>query len=584
MKKERYLCPIGTNKENDEPTNNPMKRIWTAWLMGWVGLCAMAQTDTARYASPLDIPLLLSANFGELRTNHFHGGIDLKTQGVTDKPVHSVADGYVARVKVSAGGYGKALYVNHPDGTTAVYGHLNAFSSAVDAYVEAYQYAHETFAADLEPDSTLFPVRRGEVIGRSGNTGYSMGPHLHMEFRQTDTEELFDPLPYYIKRVKDTTPPRASALAVYPHRGEGCVNGGGETLIRPVREEGRRVRLGMLAKAWGKVSLGIAAEDRMDRTTNRYGVRSVTLWVDSTELFAYTMDRVAFAENRTVNSLADYALREQRGIWMMRSYVAPGNKLRAVRTDVRRGTVCIDEERDYHFVYRLEDLAGNRTEYSFTLRGERTALPDSPAAGPHRLRFDRANVVQEAGMQLTIPRGMLYDDVDLKVGVRTDPDAASWEYTLHDSPLPFDGDCELRIGVRRPQPDADSARYYIQRIGKGRPVSMGGTYADGWVRTTIREGGTYRVAVDSVAPVLTPLTGGETARTLRYKATDVGTGVKAWRGTVDGQFVLVAYSAMRGVLECRLPTDRLPRGRHLFRLWVTDGAGNIATVERYVQL
>ena len=173
------------------------------------------------FISPFDFPLLLSGNFGELRANHFHGGVDFKTQGVVGKPIRCIADGYISRVTVTPGGYGQAVYITHYNGLTSVHGHLHQFMDAVEKVVEAYQYEHETFAVDLTFDADKFPLKQGEVFALAGNEGYSFGPHLHMELRRTDTGEHIDPLQFYTDKVKDTTAPRATHVMLYPQAGEG---------------------------------------------------------------------------------------------------------------------------------------------------------------------------------------------------------------------------------------------------------------------------------------------------------------------------------------------------------------------------
>jgi hypothetical protein len=189
-------------------------------------LNASAQVSSSpSFASPFDFPLLLAGNFGELRANHFHGGLDIKTQGVEGKPIYAIEEGYVSRVSIAPNGYGNALYVTHPNGYTSVYGHLSGFAPVIARYVMDQHYEQERFDLELTFEPSQFPVKRGELIAYSGNTGSSMGPHLHMEIRQTDTNEPTNPLPYYLQKIKDTMPPRATALICYPQEGRGVVNG-----------------------------------------------------------------------------------------------------------------------------------------------------------------------------------------------------------------------------------------------------------------------------------------------------------------------------------------------------------------------
>ena len=230
------------------------------------------------FVSPFDFPLLLSGNFGELRANHFHGGVDFKTQGVVGKPIRCIADGYISRVTVTPGGYGQAVYITHDNGYTSVHGHLHKFMTEVEQVVEAYQYEHETFAVDLTFGPDRFPLKQGEVFALAGNEGYSFGPHLHMELRKTDTGEYIDPLQFYTDIIKDKTAPRATHIMLYPQAGKGVVAGSSKKKALSL------AALQTPVMAWGKIAVGIKAYDYMDGTSNNYGVRSVTLLVDSVEV------------------------------------------------------------------------------------------------------------------------------------------------------------------------------------------------------------------------------------------------------------------------------------------------------------
>lgn len=531
---------------------------------------AQAQEEPSApvFRPPFDFPLTLSGNFGELRSNHFHGGVDFKTQGVVGKPIHCIADGYVSRVSVTHGGYGQALYITHPNGYTSVYGHVLKFAPAIEEMVEEYQYRHETFAVDLEPEPHRIRFKAGEVIALSGNEGYSFGPHLHMEIRRTDTGELIDPLQFYTDRVKDTTPPRASMVMLYPQRGTGVVEGSSQKKSIPVASLSRPV------SAWGEIAAGIGAYDYMDGTHNHYGVRSVVLYVDSAEVFRSTVDGVLPAENRMINAWTDYEEHRKKNRWVMRSHLLPGNRLRMLQADEKRGVVTIDEERDYQFRYELTDLYGNRSVYRFTVRGRRQPIEAPHPETRHYLAWDKGNVVQEPGMELAVPRGMLYEDVALNLRVVKDTSAVSYEYRLHDEPVSLHAECPLWIGVRR-LPVADTSKYYVVRKRGSRKASAGGTYHDGWMRTTIRELGTYAVAIDTLPPRVTPL---DRARWksghVRFKIGDAETGVKDYRVEIDGRFALFAFSSKDAVLRMRHP-ERLKEGiPHTLELVVTDYCGN----------
>ena len=544
---------------------------WAVAALVSVPMALPAQEKSANFISPFDFPLLLSGNFGELRANHFHGGVDFKTQGVVGKPIRCIADGYISRVTVTPGGYGQAVYITHDNGYTSVHGHLHRFMDGVQQVVEAYQYEHETFAVDLQFEADRFPLKQGEVFALAGNEGYSFGPHLHMEIRKTDTEEYIDPLQFYTDQLKDTTAPRATHVMLYPQVGKGVVNGSSRKKIISLSGQSP-------ITAWGQIAAGIKAYDYMDGTSNNYGVRSVTLLVDSVEVFRSTVDGFLPDENRMINAWTDYEEYATRNSWFMRSQILPGNTWRMLQADDERGVVTINEERPYRFCYVLEDLYGNRRTYGFVVQGKKQEV-ELLHKGEHYLKWNQGNIVQQPGMSLVIPKGMLYEDVDLNCKVIADSLNISYDYQLNDKPVPLHGGCSLVIGVRN-YPIADTSKYYVARKYKGRKSSAGGYFEDGFMFANIRELGTYSVAIDTVAPRIVPMNKPQwKTGNIRFKIRDAETGIKDYKVYIDGKFVLFKFASKNATLSCMHP-DRIKRGmKHRMEVVITDYCGNVAREE-----
>lgn len=544
---------------------------WAVAALVSVPMALPAQEKSVNFISPFDFPLLLSGNFGELRANHFHGGVDFKTQGVVGKPIRCIADGYISRVTVTPGGYGQAVYITHDNGYTSVHGHLHRFMDGVQQVVEAYQYEHETFAVDLQFEADRFPLKQGEVFALAGNEGYSFGPHLHMEIRKTDTEEYIDPLQFYTDQLKDTTAPRATHVMLYPQAGKGVVNGSSRKKIISLSGQSP-------ITAWGQIAAGIKAYDYMDGTSNNYGVRSVTLLVDSVEVFRSTVDGFLPNENRMINAWTDYEEYATRNSWFMRSQILPGNTWRMLQADDERGVVTINEERPYRFCYVLEDLYGNRRTYGFVVQGKKQEV-ELLHKGEHYLKWNQGNIVQQPGMSLVIPKGMLYEDVDLNCKVIADSLNISYDYQLNDKPVPLHGGCSLVIGVRN-YPIADTSKYYVARKYKGRKSSAGGYFEDGFMFANIRELGTYSVAIDTVAPRIVPMNKPQwKTGNIRFKIRDAETGIKDYKVYIDGKFVLFKFASKNATLSCMHP-DRIKRGmKHRMEVVITDYCGNVAREE-----
>ncbi|MDR2036753.1 MAG: M23 family metallopeptidase, partial [Bacteroidales bacterium] len=322
--------------------------------------------DTFFYR-PLDIPVLLSGTFAELRPNHFHSGIDYRTQGVIGHKVYASESGYVSRIFVGPGGYGKAIYITHPNGYTTVYGHLEDFYDEVSTYVKQQQYKREQFRIDLYPDSNRFIIKRGQVIGFSGNTGGSTGPHLHYEVRETKTQMPVNPVLFGMG-VKDDVPPIMRRLVVYPIGEKSTVNGSKERQVFQLEKSGRNYRISghRSLKIKGRGAFGIEAYDQTSGSGNRCGLYDLRLLVDSITFFSQTKDKFSFDETRCVNSLMDYAYYVENRVRINRLYIEPNNTLSIYKEHINHGVVSFSDSAEHDAMIIASDLHGNESKLGFT--------------------------------------------------------------------------------------------------------------------------------------------------------------------------------------------------------------------------
>lgn len=538
---------------------------------------AFSTVRDKEFSLPFDFPILFSGNFAELRSNHFHGGLDFKTQGVTGKPIHAVADGYVSRVTVASGGYGNAMYVTHYNGYTTIYGHLEKFMPEIENVVRERQYRDEVFAVDISFGQNEFPVKRGDVISLSGNTGYSFGPHLHFEIRETESNQLVNPLLFYKEHVRDTKPPRAYAVALYPRSGKGVVEGSSKRGIRKINVN----TLNDTIPVWGEVGFGIKALDFMDNTSNNYGVYHIELTVDDSLLYSSTMDRVAFPENRLINAWVDYEAYYMRGEWIMRSHLLDNNPLRLLSVDENRGWLRVDEERLYRVEYALADLHGNVSRYYFFVKGERCDVSPIDSGSGQYFCWDTDNELRDLGMRLKIPKGELFEDATLHVKRTEQSHAPSDRYNLNGVTHPLWRGCELSIRVKS-SPSDEIEKYYIKYVHGRGGYGVGGLYKDGWITANISSLGCYEVAIDTMPPVVRPVNEKQWARNgqLSFYMSDAETGVKSYKGYIDRKFTLFKFSSKNVRLTCNLRAEGIARGTHQLRLVVTDRAGNETIIEK----
>ena len=355
------------------------------------------------YVSPVHYPIELAGNFGEPRPNHFHAGIDVKTDRMTGKPLYAMADGFISKVSVGTHGFGKAVYVRHPDGNTSVYVHLDDFAPQIEAAVKRYQYAHKVYATDITFPATMMPVHKGQFIGFSGNTGSSQGPHLHLELHRTQTGDLLDPLAYLKAYVRDTIAPAVYAFKAYPVPGEGTFQHGSSPRVFTF-DKGH-------FSAWGKVGFGVRTMDHMNGVYNSFGSRLIRLYCDGRLVFSADINGLPQSMHRMMNSWGDYDHFMQSRVWFLKSFVEPGNRLPFLKTGQGKGYILFNERREYRLRYVVSDVFGNQTVREFTVLGTPEALGAKPViAGPEALLTSRDNHWQTDGIRLDVPGRLMAVD------------------------------------------------------------------------------------------------------------------------------------------------------------------------------
>ena len=513
------------------------------------------------YHPPVSYDISLAGNFGEPRPHHFHGGLDIKTDGVEGKPIYAIGDGYVSRVTMGLYGFGNAVYVTHPEGYTSVYCHLRSFSPRIKAALRRYQYQHETSEGDAYFSALECPVSQGQLIALSGNTGNSMGPHLHLEIHDTETWDMLDPYHFLADYINDTIPPRVRGLMAYPQAGEGVVNG--KTARQTILAGGKAPVL----TAWGKVGFALWANDYMQDSYHHYGIRETVLKVDSQTVFSAVIDRIPVTCNTLVNSWGDYDYWLRTRVWFLKSFVEPGNTLPFLCAQKNRGIIDFNEERDYLLTYILRDYKGNETRYNFTVKGKKTDIPEPLQQEGTLFRWNRTNSYSMPGMHLIVPYGMLTKNTILQPTVRERPGKLSGSYRFfHTScPLVAPGEISFYVGQQ-----ADVSKVYVASDG----FFAGGDYHDGWVTGRVKDlGAWFELAYDDEAPEVSPVSLGDH---VVLRLTDRKSGVASYKATIDGHFVVFDKVDKKPLVTCDLsetPIQKTSR-THQLRFVATDNREN----------
>ena len=313
------------------------------------------------FRNPIDGEIRVSGTFGELRSNHFHAGLDIRTGGVQGKNIYAVADGYVSRINVSTYGYGKALYIRHPNGYTSVYGHLKGFKGEIAKYVENQQYKRKSFNVTLYPAKDLIKVKKGDVVALSGNTGGSGGPHLHFEIRSTATEATINPMLFGLD-VKDNIKPRIQRLYVHEIDDRTKKSLGyyrSKKLPLPKDLRGKTITLKS-----GKYGLGVLARDYFLSYSERLGINYMTLMVNDEEVFRISIEKFKFSESRYMNCHMDFAGYKLNSVKETKLWKDNGNKLKFY-THENNGIIQLFHDSSIRVKLVISDVKGHEDELEF---------------------------------------------------------------------------------------------------------------------------------------------------------------------------------------------------------------------------
>ncbi|MEM9822897.1 MAG: M23 family metallopeptidase [Bacteroidota bacterium] len=539
------------------------------------------------FRSPVDIEIRLSGTFGELRPNHLHAGIDIK--GKTGQRIYSIADGYISRIKVQTGGYGNVLYINHPNGFTSVYAHLQNFPEEVAAYVKRAQYRKATFEVELFPEAGRFSLKKGDVIGRMGLSGRSFGPHLHFEIRDTKTEKPINPLLFGFK-VQDNVAPKLHELKVY------FLNDKRESFrskTYALRKGGKNYRIKgdtLLIGAW-RAGFALKAYDHMTKTPNWNGVYAIEMLKDDVPFYSFTMETFAFSESRYINAHLDYAEQVAKKSYFNRCYSLPGNQLSIYGYTTKKGVVELSKTQPAKITMIAKDVEGNASQLEFWVKRDEVK-PGKTAPFNYLLPYQEENIIENKNLYLYFPKGTFYENLYFQY--QSSPEKSSNVYStvhhLHDFKTPVHRYYDLAI---RPNiiPDSLKAKAFIAYCdSKNKIKSCGGKWESGRLKAKVRDLGDYCIMLDTEAPSIVPLRfrsnmKGYSKMTFKIKdnlntARNVE-GIK-YEATVDGQWILMEFDAKNDLLIHRFD-DQIGPGKHQFRLVVTDDRGNENVFERSFQ-
>lgn len=527
------------------------------------------------FRSPLDIPVVLAGTFGELRSNHFHAGLDIKTKQREGLKVYAAADGYVSRIKVALWGYGKALYITHPNGYTTVYAHLSKFGKGIEEYVKNIQYKKESYETGnifLKPGQLT--IKKGQIVALSGSTGGFVAPHLHYEIRDTKTEKIINPLFFGI-RPKDSIAPKIKNLLIYPIEDGSRINNSDKKANLKLRKIAPFTYSSNQVLASGRVGFGLEVYDQLNHAYNKNGIYSLAMFANGLKIYEHKLETFSFAKSKFINLLIDYPHYATYKTKFQRLFKKPKNTLGIYKKLINNGYIDVKEGWDYNIEIVASDFQGNKTTIRVPLKGVKSnsLFKQAPDTTAYKIKAGTFHKFDLGTANVAFPKNSFYKDVylDLKV----DKDVV----TIHEPNIPLDKSFTLTFDISKYTENQVKQLYIANINNKKYPNYQATTKKESKAYTTSKTLGKYTLLIDSIKPTikLKNFRNGSwltNSKTLTVEISDVGSGIRSYRATIDGEWILMEYNLKKKLLTYDFTDKKLTESKHKFEIEVLDNVGN----------
>ncbi len=533
---------------------------------------------------PVEARVSLAANFGELRPNHYHMGLDCRTDHVVNKHVVAAAGGYIARVTVEPFGYGQAIYINHPNGLTTVYGHLNRFFSALQKYVRRKQYEQQKWNVDLTIPPGMFPVKQGQFIAYSGSTGGSTGPHTHFEIRDTKTNKVLNEMLFGLP-IPDKVPPTIVRLAMYD-RTKSTYSQSPELFSLKKVNGDYTTSENIIPVHSDKISFGISAYDRQSGSNNPNGIYEAIIYLDGVPLSAFELDSISYAETRYVNAHVDYKTHAAGGPYIEHLSRLPGYPPGVYKDINGDGVIELKDNQVHNVKVVVKDPYLNTSVLNFKIqKGSEEEVP-KPVSNKESLEFqpNQVNVFENQNLQVYLPPATLYDSVQFSYSEKsTDAeDVYSPIHSVLSGLIPSEDYFTVRIKPNKRVPVNLEHKMLIKQSWKGRSEVVKAISNGIWYQAKFNNFGDFELLADDVPPLI-HVDFHDGANISRYHTivatpTDNNHEIKNFRAELDGKWLM--FTNDKGRKYIYYFDEHCPRGKHELKISVEDEAGN-KTVKTY---
>ena len=557
-------------------------RLLLSLLLFSAVLRAQQQYPQDYFRSPMDIPVYPSGTFGELRNNHFHAGLDFRTEQREGLPVYAAADGYVSRIRVSAYGYGTALYIDHPNGFTTLYGHLQGYSEKIDAYVRAKQYEKRSFDIELFPKKDEIKITKGELIGLSGNSGGSGGPHLHFEYRDTKTEWVINPLLFGLdKKMGDTKAPTVHGLMVYPISDDAVANESAKPVLLDLKKMADGSFLAGKILARGKVGLALSATDKSTGSIGNNGLYNVQVFYNGAPGFHYTFNTFAFDESRYVNNFIDYQRYYRTGQRFQKLFIKTPYALSLVKNNTTNGQFDIVPGQVQNYRIEISDFHGNKTIVNGSIE-----YSDKPAtnAGPKRVTPYQVKVGNDHNytknnVSVFIPANAFYEDFYM------DFDVQDSVLMLHNATVPVHNPVTVSFDVSHLSKDV-LQKTFIAGFTDKKVSYNSSVMQEGRLTAKVKVLGDFKLMQDYNPPKIYSPSFAEGKwltkfKQISMKVSDDRSGIATIDAWLNGKWILMHYDYKTRIIYHNFSDGVVAEGRNDLKVTVTDNVGNSSTFETH---